>query len=325
MRPTESELCSSARAFLELMILRLRERFGKTPLREQISMWMVPTDTGGASSNEFKREVVDKTELSSYCQLIMRDNLPEQARLTDLLVAADIAKEVTKYSFLVPLLHRWLKSVDPLSPTEDEFRSLLDEFCDAALSQRVIARGGYALELKYPSRDEVRLDDSVIIRSISAEELWQFGDRSEMAWWGAIGLNLTAFLAEDLTIIDIAIVRASRSGDQSSEVNVLSEAALIGLRLVAGGYFRTVSLGQSTNYGFGALGKTFQGMAMPQGQGMGGGAYVLDAASIQHLKGVWPSLPGIVESDRDYLRLPAEKLLEGGRRRRDDDAVVDYS
>src|SRR5437899_299514 len=105
MRPSESELCSSARAYLDRMILRLRERFGKTPLREQISMWMVPTGTGGASGKEFKREVVDTTELSSYCQSIMRDKLPELARLTDLLVAADIAKEATQYPFLLPLLH----------------------------------------------------------------------------------------------------------------------------------------------------------------------------------------------------------------------------
>src|SRR6266699_4007969 len=325
MRPTESEVSNGARAYLEHMIARARERFGKTPRREQISMWMVPTGPGSMSGKEFKREVVDTIELSSYCQSIMRDSFPEQARLTDLVVAAGIRKEEMRFAFLLPLVHHWLDTVDPLSPTEDEFRSLLADFCEAVLARRVVARRPDALELNYPARQEVRLDDNVIIRSVTAEELWQLGDRSEIAWWGAIGRNLTTFLSEDLMIVDIAVTRPSRPGDQSLEINVLSETTLIGLRLLAGGFFRTVSLGQWMNYGFGALGKSFQGGGLPQGQGMGGGPYVLDAASIRRLRTAWPDIRRIVASDRDYLRLPAQKLLEGGRRIRDEDAVIDYS
>jgi len=59
--------------------------------------------------------------------------------------------------------------------------------------------------------------------------------------------------------------------------------------------------------------------------GLSGGAYTLEAATYERLKTTWPRVRDIFDAKRHFLRLPAQRLVEGGSRRRADDAIVDYS
>jgi len=325
MPPTELEFGGSARAYLEHIVRRVRERFAQAPRREQLSVWMVPTGPGTASGKEFRREVIDKDQIDFYCQDLMRDGSSEQTRLTDLLVEMGVHKNETLYSFLLPLLRHWLDSADPLNPSEGEFHLILAELNRAVFERRILARRVDALELTDPIQEEIRLDDNVTVRRISTEELWDLGDQSSGAWRHFGSRHLAPFLSEDLAVVEITVLRDARYGDQGSEVNTLGEAVSVALRVLAPGVFRVMSLGQWTNYGYSALGRMFQGDGLPQRQGLGGGAYALDTMRIARLRTIWADLRRIVESEQHYLRLPALKLLEGGRRARNDDAIIDYS
>jgi hypothetical protein len=181
------------------------------------------------------------------------------------------------------------------------------------------------LEVDVPPKGEIRLDDNVTIRPVRPEELWKLGEQSEGSWSHVRAWHLMPMLSENLMVVDISLRRDDRCGEQGSEVKALSDAVFMGLRLLSSGFFRAAPLGEWVNYGVGALGRTFHGDGIPERIGMGEGQYVLESTQGDRLRGVWPKLRGMVESEQDYLRLPAQKLLEGARRNRNDDAIIDYA
>lgn len=64
---------------------------------------------------------------------------------------------------------------------------------------------------------------------------------------------------------------------------------------------------------------------MHQGECAGGGDFTFNEEMIKRLMDSWPRIREIMELDSHYLRLPAQRLLEGTERKRPEDAMLDYA
>jgi hypothetical protein len=98
---------------------------------------------------------------------------------------------------------------------------------------------------------------------------------------------------------------------------------LAAFRLESSGSFRVIDLGTETN--FYSPGRMFGSFSKLRFIGGHAGTCVIDEKQISHLQKSWPDIRQIMESDTHYLRLPAQRLLDGVLRDKPEDAVLDYA
>lgn len=160
--------------------------------------------------------------------------------------------------------------------------------------------------------------NGIIIRRISKEELWELGDHTNIQ-------NNLIYLhqyypSDKWNILD---VKLSQDGAKPSmEMYELVDALLVLLRLSASGGLKLFDLGLKFNYGSPG---TIRSHLFPMNIMGSGKAYSLDAILIERLQNYWPQIRSIMESKSHFLRLPARRLLDGGLRKEQSDAILDYS
>jgi len=322
----KSILTESAHDYLKAVAKTLESQVGSDPRYIQHSTWMVKTGPTSMSSKEFTREAFDiGRALMAYQIQILNANPPHQQRLIEALVSEGIKPEEMHYGYLLPLAHHWLELENPFVFNERQINELLDEFSAAVLEGLILTQSRGAilqLDLKAGPVSPVK---GINIRPISSSELWELGDMSDLQRilprpgpsWGLVG--------EHWKILDIEIQCKREPVHPPEDIQSVREAVITALTLVSPGHLQVYDLGIRANYGMGATGTVRTGAPTPREIGRWGGQFTLNEELAQSLKELCPHLRKIIKSKSHYLRIPAQRLLDGGGRFREDDAIIDYA
>lgn len=319
---TREIVVSAARDCLNAVAEAAKGELGPHPERLQRSVWMVRTKPSVMSGKEFERKVFDRASVWIMYQKQMRNGSSEQRRLGAVLAAAGIPSEETWYGFFLPLIHHWLELPDPFTFEEAGISRVLDEFVDAVVDGTVVTRSREAIGLLDLNCGSVVLEEAISIRPVAEDELWEFGEIHTPQWQFPHFLTMPS---EEWKILDIRLRHVREKVFLPGIIDVLRGAVVAAVRLASYGSFQLIDLGRQVRYGTGALGRVTSGAPMPRELGRWEGAYVLDAEVAHRLKGSWPRLRKIMESGDHYLRLPAQRLVDGGARDRLADAIIDYA
>lgn len=320
----KSILIESARDYLRASAKTLETQVGRDPRYTQHSTWMVKTGSTSMSSKEFTRKAFDIRGASMFYQIkILHANPPHQQRLIDVLVSAGIKPQETHYGYLSPLVHHWLELKNPFAFNERQINELLDEFSAAVLEGLIITKSRGAILQLGLETEAVLLEEGINIRPISISELWELGDISDLQRilprpgpsWNLVG--------EHWKILDIEIQHKRDPVHPPEDIQSIREAVITALALVSPGHLQIYDLGTTANYGMGATGTVRTGEPAPREIGRWGGQFILNEELAQSLKELWPHLRKIIKPKSHYLRIPAQRLLDGGGRVREDDAIID--
>ncbi len=318
---SEDTVRTVARNFLQAIAKKAQDKLGQYPKHIQRAQWMVSTSPTGMSSKQFERQVFNASAISMMYQLeMMRSDFPAQKQLQTVVTSAGIPIQETQYGFLMPLLFRWLQLKDPLKFEKTAVSQLLDEFTQAVAEGRITTRSLDALSLLELSSGSLELQKGVCIRPVTEAELWQFGTLEQPYYVSDTIANIPS---EKWNILDIQTEHAR--DEAPTEIRLLRDVVFVALRLISPGSLQFVSLGQQSNYGMGASGRQIFGGYRPRELGRWGGSYVITSEVGNRLKDAWPRLLKLIELEDHYLRLPAQRLLDGGGRERRDDAIIDYA
>lgn len=311
----------AARDFLWAVAEKVKDRLGPRPERLQRSKWMVHTGPSSSmSSKVFERRVFDSLAVDMMYQDMMRNDFPEQQRLQALLTELGIPTQRTGHEFFMRLVRHWLKLPDPLAFEETAISRVVGEFVDAVIDGRVITRSCYVIDRLDYAVPPLVLEKGICIRQ-TEEELWELGDTDGRL--RSLLLRPFDMPSEDWKILDIELQHYIRpKASPPRVVKVALEAALVALRLASSGSLVIVDLGSKYDYG---IADTRYIQFLPRELGRRGDRYVLDAPAAQRLKDAWPRLRAIMEAENHYLRLPAQRLVDGGSRERMEDAIIDYA
>ena len=313
-------LAKAARQFLEAVAEAAKGELCPDLKCVQHGMWMVQNGSGGRKSQEFEHEVINRRAVLMVCNFQICDGFPQQERLESMLTASGIPSRETEHQFLIPLVQCWLELPDPFAFEEATISRVLVEFANAVIEGVVVSRSRDVIERLSLKSGPVKLEEGVYIRPVTEDELWEFGDTTDLQ------LRFPHFLhapSEDWNILDIEIGHPVQEVHPPKVIDVIREAVLVGLRLVSSGSIEVLNLRQQANYGLGAVG--YLSSLRSQELGRQEGTYVLGARVARRLKESWPRLREIMESEDHYLRLPAQRLVDGGGRERLEDAVIDYA
>lgn len=314
-------VATAARDFLEAVAEVAKVQLGSHPQRVQRSQWMVSTGPGTWSSKQFERKVFDGAEVSNMYQIrMMRDDFRQRQQLRAVLAAAGIPAEQVEYGFFLSLVHHWIELPDPFAFEETAISRVLDEFVNAVVDGRVVTRSLDAIGRLDLVSGPVVLETGVSIRPVTEEELWEFGSMG-LRWVFPSALTVPS---EEWNILDIELRHERQEVNPPVIFEVIRGAVLTALQLASSGWLRVIDLGRTTNYGMGAVVRARSGGPMPR-ELRSQGTYVLDGQVAQRLKDSWPRLREIMESQDHYLRLPAQRLMDGVGRNRVEDAIIDYA
>ena len=326
MMSSKSILTEAALDYLRSVAKTLEAHVGRNPRYLQHSEWMVRTSPTGMSGQEFTREVFDIYKASMvYQKEFLHANPPQQQRLIEALVTAGIEPQETHYGFLSPLVHHWLGLEDPLAFDEGQISKILDEFNDAILEGLIFTRSRSAIVMLELEAESLSLEKGISIRPISENELWEFGGMNNLRSILTPLSGLLRFVGEHWKILDIEIQHKKERLHPPEIIESVHRTVLTALALASPGHLQVNDLGTTANYGMGSLGTTRTGRPMPREIGRWGGQYVLNVEVSKRLRDLWPHLRKIMEAVRHYLRIPAQRLVDGGGRYREDDAVIDYA
>jgi len=323
---TKSILTKVALDYLRVVAKTLEAQVGRNPRYLQHSEWMVATSPTSMSGQEFTRDVFNIGRASMvYQTAFLHTNPPEQQRLIETLVSAGIEQQETHYGFLMPLVHYWLKLEDPFALDEEQISRVLDEFSNAVLEGLILTRSRSAILLLELEAEPLLLEKGIGIRPISANELWELGNMDSFIRSLPPSSGLLNFVGEDWNILDIEICHKRERVHPPKVVETVHRAVLATLALASSGHLQIYDLGTKANYGMGSTGTVLAGRPIPKEIGQRTGKYILDARVFQRLKDLWPHLRKIIEAERHYLRIPAQRIVDGGGRYREDDAIIDYA
>lgn len=101
------------------------------------------------------------------------------------------------------------------------------------------------------------------------------------------------------------------------------DIVLAALRLESSGSFRVIDLGTEAN--FYSPGRMFGSLNQLRFIGGLEGTCAINEKQNHHIPKSWPDIRLIMESNTHYLRLPAQRLLDGVLRDWPEDAVLDYA
>jgi len=272
-------------------------------------------------SKSESREVIDTSRvLDVYNNQLMGREFPQLKALEDALVETGISPEKQQSDFLVPLIVHWCELADPQQFPESA-RSVLIDFATAVIDGEVVSRSIDAFSSLVLSAGEVELQDGIKIRTINDEELRKFGRETLRSAWNP---DPTVIPSDRWAVLEIEISHAI--GYVPNEVATLRNAILTALILSGAGSFRFIPLGVTKSYGMFATAREILGERNPQDFGHPPWEEsIVDIETVGKIKEVWPRLIQIIESDSHYLRIPAQRLVEGARRRRLVDAVIDFA
>ncbi len=324
------ELAELALNFLKAVANMAKAELGDNLMQRQRSSWIVRTEPGFWGSKDFERGILNSTIVSQmYVRVWQRNSFREQQRLEEALSKANIPATSHLAGFCLPLLNNWLRMPESLAFEKSVISSLLDEFADAVLKRLGILRSRFVIDNFDPEILPISLEKGVIIRQITNDELWEFGDIERSMRY--IAKNPFYYPNESWKILDIKLqyripFEIRELLDFGLKSKILPMAVLALFRLGASGSTRIINLGSEKNYGnAGSEAWPFSAFNNVQEIGAYEETYSLNAEEIRHLQNSWQNMRKIMESDNHYLRLPAQRLLEGGLRERPEDAILDYA
>jgi len=330
---TREELITVTRAFLEAVANAAKVKLGPNPKRNQHSTWMIGVNSSQMSSQNSKRSIFDGESIINFYrdQLLMRNGLVEHQHLIETLSEAGIPVNEQPYGFMLPLVRNWLRLEDPFVFNESDTQILLDEFADAVLKGLVITRLRTAINDFNVDSDSMPIlfEKGITIRQITIDELWYYGDIDKNRFHSH---PLPGFPpSEAWKILDIELQQDKETALSPLGLWSTRESVFILLRLESSGPLKFLDLGSEANYGLGSsLGAIkeridVETLFMPKGRY--NGSYTLNSLQIQHLQKSWPQVREIMDLDSHYLRLPAQRLFEGGEREINQltDAILDYA
>jgi hypothetical protein len=310
--------------YLRAVAQSVDAEMGGKSQRLQRSVWLVSTGSIQRGSKYFERTTFDRIGVDIFLQKKMHEGLGHPEPLIDALAALGIPRNQIHYGALLPLVRHWLRLPDPLAFQEDAISDVLREFVDFAIGGIVHISSRQALIGLTLDSGPVVLQEGVVIRPISEEELWEIGDDDRIASF--FGPLVREIPGEDWYILDIKQPASATDLRQAnSDISAIRQGVLIALRLLAPSRLNVLDLGFQSSYGMSAAGRQIPGGYGPGFPGFLFGNYVLDAGLTTLLKSSWPRLRQIMTSKGHFLRLPAQRLADGGNRHRDDDAIVDYA
>ena len=236
------------------------------------------------------------------------------------------------------MINRWLNLPHPFSFGEPAFSNLLEEFADAVLAGKVVNKLSIVIDGLNAAHLPIKLDDDTVIRNVTEEELWGFGEEESLASRQWLTPFPAHFPDSDWNILDIEIqfnrekefsgnidLQFDKEREISNAEYAIFDAVLASLRLASSGWLKFIDLGSQNNFGMNSVGRTVSMSRVPKEVGRYEGNFYLDQDMIYNLKNYWSRVLAVIKSDSHFLRLPAMRLIEGGSRNQPRDAIIDYS
>jgi len=311
---SRKELSMLAMDFLKAIARKIKSELGPNPGRIQKSVWMVRDGPNCERSHECSRKILDKDAIWKIANEMLRKGFSEQQEMKIALSTPSI-KDNT--NFIQYLLNNWLKLKDPFEFEDPYILKLLDEFADAVLHGKIVIRSRTAIGKIDMASLPISIEENCVnIHQISAEELWELGDLEQYNMFYPMGPTPS----ETWKILDVQLKCDIPKVFSIEKVVRVRDSVLITLRLLSPASFRIIDMGSSFNY---LSPGTYRSIdASRTSMGRGGG---LNEEMINLLLISWPRMREIMESDSHYLRLPAQRLLEGTERKKPEDAILDYA
>lgn len=321
------DLTHLALDFLKDVAACAESQLSKNPQRVQYSEWMVRTGPGSMHSERFERTVPDRSGISMAYQVRMLHDhgSTAQNRLVDALVERGIERSHTAFGYLLPLVHAWAECENPLDLDGAAVSRVLEGFFDAVIDSVVWVKASYALTPLTLETGSVVLQEGVCVRPIREEELWESGNVDPLLMTIPHSGTWTSMPSEEWKILEITLQCDPGQPESLGRIYAIRESAIVAMGIASAGHLEVIELGRRQDFGLGAIGRTRTLGPTPRQLGRWGSPYVLDEVMAGRLVQLWPRLTTIMTSARNDLRIPAQRLVDGGGRNRGDDAVIDYA
>lgn len=336
--PDKEDVKTKAHEFLEVLAQKLREALGPNPKVVQQAVWWSPASSrdsqvivqskGSLSmlrSGGHEREVFDAVRVSAFYQVNLIDKgFPEQTELHNLLTAAGIPAQWIRFGFFLPLISAWCKLPEPLDLAQPFAQALLDEFAETVIDKSSRTRYRDAIVSADISGTAIILEDGLVIRPITEEELWELGSGT----FSTPPFSLQLSPASNWCILDIELKHQLDDSPQiATKLYGIRDAVVANLAITAVGSFTLLPIGITAKFGPNATGTTILGSRMPSQFGSFPGMVPapIDTNARQQLLGMWPRVKEIMLSPSHNLSLPLRRLVDGLGRTRLDDKIVDYA
>jgi len=171
----DQELRDAFLDFLKAVAKKATDELGPNPKRLQRSRWIVETGPSRRSSKIFQREVFDSINIfKAYKSKWILDSSSEQEKLKEILKSYKFTG--TAQQLCLSMLNNWLQLPDPLAFEEYAVSHLLDEFVDAVSKNRIMTKSRFAIEGLTIANIPTLLEENILIRQITENELWDLGD-----------------------------------------------------------------------------------------------------------------------------------------------------
>lgn len=305
---SKHELEELALDFLKAIARMSQTELERPPQRLQQSRWMVSTGPGTMQNKIYERSIIDSEKIRcNYFFEYVHENFPEKVNLQSAL--GKIGKSNTDLDSR--LLENWLKLPNPFSFDEEYISRLLDEFADVVLDNKMTTTSLTAIDNLDVANLPISLEDGIVIREITKDELWEFGDLDVPL--DEFPLSIPQSMPnEKWKVLDIEVLHDMSDSSAKGGVSKIRDAVLTFLRLVSSGLLDIIDLGIRYNYGSPSGTRSMN--IVRRSIGRCKNDYTLSAEITQNLRGSWPSIRKIMESDSHYLRLPAQRLFDGSER-----------
>ena len=213
---------------------------------------------------------------------------------------------------------------DPLDIDGGAVGEIIENFATTVIDKIAETQAKYAFLGMDEKSQEVMFDDEVKLRRISGEELWEYGSV------GSIYTPASDYISGFMSPIDILsenwmILEISKTHglEEHVEVMIKKDAALMNMLMSARGKFRVIDLGIKRKSWF--SGTTHIGDRYDRYLSVHGAEpFLLDEPRKTRMVGVWGHILKIIETD-NFLKLPADRLIDGSSRRDLKDSVIDYA
>ncbi|MBI4302291.1 MAG: hypothetical protein HY664_06785 [Chloroflexi bacterium] len=257
--------------------------------------------------NPLMRFVSDRLRPSSLA------DTTEKQQLEQLLAGKGIRSELLEWGYMRPLRQKWLNLADPFSFNEQEVEPMLNEFVKAVLEKKVLVKWRDWLSIRLKT-EKFMFEEAMVIRpSMSNEQTTWLSELFEVS--GAV----LDFQVECTVDYDGAL--------NEEKFTKLRRLALSALVLAYPGHLYVNPLQSEVVYGTSITSSLRIPISSRSLEVMSRGEkpYILNASLVNRLRELWYKLAEIMWSPEHDFRLPAQRLIDGVARKRDDDAIVDYA
>ena len=316
---THDTIVELAKDFLSAIQAEAERQLGDGLWRSVRSDWWVSDHERPqeASSKSESRQVLN---IPGMLEIFEGTDLPEQKILYAALVEAGVPSENQYWYFCAPLIRHWCQLPDSLRSPENA-APMLRDFATAVIDGEVVTKSIDAFSSLLLMGGEFEIQEGVKIRSINDQELWRFGSDDLRSPWNEAP---TLLPWDNWAILEIEITHPI---DQyPNEIQVMRNAVVAALVLAGANNFKFIPLGMSRSYGFLALAREFIGPRDPQEFGDPPWEMSeVNQETIDKIVAVWPGVLDIMGHNPHYLRIPVQRLIEGMRRGRLEDAIIDFA